>query len=241
MELAFEKMERIKSYQHVVEQIQSAIGSGTLKEGDKLPSELKLTRMFGASRGTIREALRVLEQKGLVTIKTGVKGGPTIKEANTQPMSDSIGLLIQHQKVSLGHLAEFRELLEGHIAATAARHAAPEDIRELADLLKDASVHVDTRPSGWEVFHKMDGRFHMTLARAAQNPLIQANLKTIHDNIKVYFHQHLPFSQSLLEDNLKDLSDILAAVQKKDDTLAHTLAKEHVAKFNRLMEGPVDA
>ena len=65
MNLNFTKMVPKKSYQHVVEQIQTAIMEGTLQQGDRLPSEMKLKESFDTSRGTVREALRVLEQKGL--------------------------------------------------------------------------------------------------------------------------------------------------------------------------------
>ena len=189
MELQFKKMKKIKSYQNVVDQIQSAICDGSLKDGDKLPSEMKLTKMFDTSRGTIREALRVLEQKGLISVKTGVKGGPIVKEANTIPMSESIALLISHQKVSLQHLAQFRKILEGHIAAQSALMAGKNEINQLKAILKEAKMHIKTKPSGWEEFHKMDAMFHMVLAKIAKNPLIEANLQSIHDNIQIYFNQ----------------------------------------------------
>jgi GntR family transcriptional repressor for pyruvate dehydrogenase complex len=116
MDLKFIKMVPQKSYQHVVEQIQTAIIDGELKQGDCLPSEMKLKDAFDTSRGTIREALRVLEQKGLIGIRTGVKRGAVIKAFNTEAMSDSMALLIRHGNVSLPHLAEFRKLLEGQVA-----------------------------------------------------------------------------------------------------------------------------
>ncbi len=136
MNLNFKKMVPLKSYQNVVGQIQEAICEGILKEGDRLPSEMKLKEMFDTSRGTIREALRVLEQKGLIVIKTGVNGGPTVREANTEPISDSIALLIQQQKVSLEHLAQFRTLMEGYISEQAALLAKKEDILRLEKILE---------------------------------------------------------------------------------------------------------
>ena len=241
MELQFKKMIKIKSYQNVVDQIQSAICDGSLKDGDKLPSEMKLTKMFDTSRGTIREALRVLEQKGLISVKTGVKGGPIVKEANTIPMSESIALLIRHQKVSLQHLAQFRKILEGHIAAQSALMAGKNEINQLKAILKEAKMHIKTKPSGWEEFHKMDATFHMVLAKIAKNPLIEANLQSIHDNIQIYFHQYLPFSDVLLMDNYEDLCKIVEAVENKNSITAQQLAETHVTKFNDLMEERLNA
>jgi len=241
MELQFKKMKKIKSYQNVVDQIQSAICNGSLKDGDRLPSEMKLTKMFDTSRGTIREALRVLEQKGLISIKTGVKGGPIVKEANTRPMSESIALLIRHQKVSLHHLAQFRKIMEGHIAAQTALMAGKNEINQLKAILKEAKMHIKTKPSGWEEFHKMDATFHMVLAKIAKNPLIEANLQSIHDNIQIYFNQYLPFSDALLMDNYEDLCKIVEAVENKNSITAQQLAETHVTKFNDLMEERLNA
>lgn len=241
MELQFKKMKKIKSYQNVVDQIQSAICNGSLKDGDKLPSEMKLTKMFDTSRGTIREALRVLEQKGLISVKTGVKGGPIVKEANTRPMSESIALLIRHQKVSLHHLAQFRKILEGHIAAQTALMAGKNEISQLKAILKEAKMHIKTKPSGWEEFHKMDATFHMVLAKIAKNPLIEANLQSIHDNIQIYFNKYLPFSDALLMDNYEDLCKIVEAVENKNSLAARQLAETHVTKFNDLMEERLNA
>ncbi len=72
----FQKAKQNRIFQDVVDQIQEAILQGRLKAGNKLPSERELQEIFQTSRGTLREALRVLEQKGLITIKTGVSGGP---------------------------------------------------------------------------------------------------------------------------------------------------------------------
>ena len=131
MTFQFTKMVPVKSYQHIVEQIESAIVNGELKQGERLPAEMKLKDMFDTSRGSVREALRVLEQKGLVDIKTGVKGGAVVKEANTSAISDSMALLIRCRKISLRHLAEFRQLLEGYAAERAAEIGRPEEVAEL--------------------------------------------------------------------------------------------------------------
>ena len=235
MNLNFTKMVPKKSYQHVVEQIQTAIIDGDLKQGDRLPSEMKLKDAFDTSRGTVREALRVLEQKGLISIRTGVKGGAVIKGVNTEAMGDSMGLLIRHGNVSLPHLAEFRELLEGHVAQQAARMANEEDIRVLKGILAEIRVLIETGPTGWETFHVLDAGFHQELAGVGQNPLLQANLATIHDNIHTYFHQYLPFSRGLLEEDYQDLCKIMAAVEKKDEGEAKRVARNHVARFSQLM------
>jgi DNA-binding FadR family transcriptional regulator len=236
MALSFTKMKPQKSYQHVVEQIQTAIFDGDIAPGERLPSEMKLKDMFETSRGTVREALRVLEHKGLVSIRTGVKGGARVNAANFEAMKTGMETLIRHKKVSLGHLAEFRELLEGHAAEQAALTAESGDIDCLEGILDDIRTHAATGPEDWDGFNRLDARFHQTLAEISGNPLLEANLNTIHDNIHAYFHQYLPFSVEALADDVRDLEVILSAVRDGDAQSAGEAAREHVAKFSRMME-----
>jgi len=235
MALTFTKMKPKKSYQHVVEQIQSAIFNGELVEGERLPSEMKLKELFDTSRGTVREALRVLEQKGLVRIRPGVKGGAHIEPANTQAIQEGMAVLIRHKKISLDHLAEFRELLEGQAAEQAAASALPGDIAQLHHILTRIRAHARTGPEDWDCFNELDALFHQTLARMGGNPLIQANLATIHENVHTYFRQFLPFSQALLETDIEDLAGILKAVENGRVKEAGELARNHVSRFTALM------
>jgi len=94
----FQKARQNRIFQDMVEQIQEAILQGTLNPGDKLPPERELKEVFEASRGTLREALRILEQKGLITIKTGVAGGAVVNALTTDQVSESLDLLIRYQK-----------------------------------------------------------------------------------------------------------------------------------------------
>jgi DNA-binding FadR family transcriptional regulator len=77
----FTQAKQNRIFEDVIRQVQDAILDGVLKPGDKLPAERELKEMLDVSRGTLREALRVLEIKGLITIKTGVNGGAIVRKA----------------------------------------------------------------------------------------------------------------------------------------------------------------
>ena len=79
MNQLFRAAKQNRIFQDVVEQIQEAIIEGHLKVGDRLPPERELKEMLQTSRSTLREALRVLEQKGLIEIKLGMGGGAVVK------------------------------------------------------------------------------------------------------------------------------------------------------------------
>ena len=131
----FRKTSQNRIYQDLVEQIQEAILAGKLKPGDKLPPQRELSEMFQTSRASLREALRVLEDKGLIEISLGISGGAIVKEANIDRISESLAFLIRYRKVSLHQLAEFRIVVEGFVAARACEVAKEDDIKKLKELI----------------------------------------------------------------------------------------------------------
>ncbi|MCP4718257.1 MAG: FadR family transcriptional regulator, partial [Desulfobacteraceae bacterium] len=167
----FKKAKQSRVFQDVVEQIQDAILSGKLEPGTKLPAERELKDMFNTSRGTLREALRVLEQKGLIEIKLGVTGGAIVKQIDADPIVQSLALLIRSGGVSLDHLAEFRIKIEGSIVELAAQRATPEDIQEMERLFKKAKTYFENQD--WENFLKTDQTMHTYFGTMSRNPVFQ--------------------------------------------------------------------
>ena len=232
----FQAAKQTKVFQDVVEQIQEAILDGRLRTGQTLPAERELKETFNISRGTLREALRVLEQKGLIEIKLGVGGGSVVKAVDTDQISESLGLLIRSQQVSLNHLAQFREDVEGIVAAHAAENRASEDIHKLKDLLHNADKCVKQGPSQRNAFIDIDKQIHMTLARITGNPVYISVLNSIHDNIHRYYDRFLSMEQPELEENFKDLCEMVRAIEKGDAPTARKVAKQHVKRFNKYMQ-----
>jgi DNA-binding FadR family transcriptional regulator len=232
----FQQVKQNRVFQDVVAQIQEAILQGKIMPGSRLPAERELTDIFKASRGTLREALRVLEQKGLISIKTGVKGGAVVNTLTTHPVSESLDLLIRYQRVSLRDLAEFREGVEGMVAAMAAKRASKEDLHSLKGLLKEAGVCLKQGTPGWEAFIRIDNQIHMTLAKMAGNPVYESVLRTVYDHIHRYFDRFLQREEEVILENYKDLKEIVKAVEEGRAEKASRLVQDHVSRFNRRME-----
>jgi GntR family transcriptional repressor for pyruvate dehydrogenase complex len=232
----FQTAKQTKVFQDVVAQIQEAILDGRLKTGDTLPSERHLKDMFNISRGTLREALRVLEQKGLIEIKLGVGGGSVVKDVNADQVSESLALLIRSQKVSLNHLAEFREDVEGIVAAHAAKRCTEADILKLRELLNEARKCIDQGTSQRDAFIEIDKQIHMTLAAVAQNPIYISVLHSVHENIHRYYEKYLSMEERELKENYEDLSDLVNTVEKGQADKARDLARDHVHRFNQYMK-----
>jgi DNA-binding FadR family transcriptional regulator len=223
-------------YQDIVEQIQRAIMDRKLNPGDMLPPERELKEVFKTSRGTLREALRVLQEKGLIEIRLGTGGGAVIKDFSTDQMSETLALMIRFQKVSLEHLAEFREGVEGSVVTLAVRRAQSSDLRELRKLLADAKMHADAGISHWEEFLESDKKLHVKLAQISGNPVYLFVYQTIHDNIHLYYEEFLPGDAEMMRENYQDLSDMVAAVEQKDERKARRLTQIHIQRFFRYMK-----
>ena len=232
----FQHAKQSRVFQDIIHQIQEAILQGRLKAGDKLPAERKLKELFNTSRGTLREALRVLEQKGLITIKTGTSGGAIVKNVTTRNVSESLDLLIRSQKISLNDLAQFRRDIEGIVTGLAARHIDKEGIDALEGIIEEMKTYVDGGVSNWDKFISADNNFHMMLARIAGNPLYESVLGTVHENITRYYNSFLERDASLISQNYQDMCDILEAVKSRDVSKAKSLARSHVKRFNKFME-----
>lgn len=236
MSLLFRKAKRSRIFQDVVEQIQGAILDGRIKPGDKLPAERELGEIFGTSRGTLREALRVLEQKGLIEIRLGVVGGAIVKDPGGEQITESLAMLIRSQKISLHHLAEFREDVESTVAGMAARRATAEDIQHLRDLLSRAETYWKAGVERFPEFMRVDEKMHMALASIAGNPMYEVILRTVHDNIHIYYDRFLPSGMDKMDENFQDLKQLVDAVAKGHVGRAGKLARDHVHRFNRYME-----
>ncbi|MCP3875921.1 MAG: FadR family transcriptional regulator [Desulfobacteraceae bacterium] len=230
----FKKAKQSRVFQDIVEQIQDAIINGKLEPGAKLPAERELKDMFNTSRGTLREALRVLEQKGLIEIKLGVSGGAIIKHMDAEPIVESLALLIRSGEVSLKHLSEFRIKIEGSLVEIAASRATKEDIKELEILFNKAKGYYEK--DDWGNFLKTDEKMHMYIGTMTRNPVFQFVQKSIHDNIHQYYEEYLPMNKKRTLENLTDFEKIIKAMKINDSQTASATIIDHVKRFNDKMQ-----
>jgi GntR family transcriptional repressor for pyruvate dehydrogenase complex len=231
----FKQARQNRTFEDVILQIQDAILCGELKEGDRLPSERKLGEIFKVSRGTLREALRVLEQKGLITIRTGVRGGAQVSPVNAR-MREGLGLLLRLQKISLRELAEFREVVEGAMAAQAARKATRADANDLRSCVDRIQEYMAAPESLWEQIREEDNKFHRLLSRIAGNRLFESVLDIVYTHFQQYFDQYLPKEERIAKRIHRDLRAITEAIRTGDEREAFSLVQGHIQWFNAAME-----
>jgi GntR family transcriptional regulator, transcriptional repressor for pyruvate dehydrogenase complex len=161
----FEPISRQKTYEIVAERLLGLISSRHLGPGDALPAERELVELYGVGRSSIREALRMLESKGV--IRSGGNGSFTVAEfGNT--LNNSLDFLLSVDEADYGELFEVRRILEGEAAALAASRRRDEDVVEMAAEI----AAMENGLGSEEGFITADLRFHLTIAKASGNRLI---------------------------------------------------------------------
>ena len=166
----------VKVFERVAEQIEKRILDGELRVGDRLPTERELAEQFRVSRTAVREALKILAQKGLVDMRPG--RGTIVIDGAREAMENSIGLLMKMKVGEVGssdNLVEVRTILETEIAALAAARATEKDIAAMREAIRIMDESLDDA----DEFIAADNGFHEALAQATQNALILTLLNSI--------------------------------------------------------------
>jgi DNA-binding FadR family transcriptional regulator len=152
--------------QQIADELRKLIVSGKLSEGDSLGREPELVERFGVSRPSLREALRILEAEGLISVVRGMLGGVVVHEPDERMTARTAALVLQARRVPLADVYEARTLLEPIavrvLASMRSRRAA---VAELRQLIKE-QLRVITEP---EAFGPANGRFHERLVALAGN------------------------------------------------------------------------
>ncbi len=209
-------------YEQIVNQIEARISDGHLKVGEKLPSEFELADQFEVSRTAIREAVKILRQKGLIDILPGK--GTFVTNGTPVAMQQSFDMLRKFGSIEgYLNLVEVREIMEPQIAEIAAGRITEEYILAM----KEAFEAMESANENADIFVEADLDFHLALAEATQNPLIPALMDTIIGLLREQRKQ-----TALVEGGLRrgqtHHKRILEAIIQRDPQAARVAMKDHL-------------
>lgn len=219
--------------QQIANEIAISIRDGFYPQGRRLPSERDLAEQFKVSRPTVREAMIILEARGLVKPRQGA--GVYVTEAprpETTPPELDIGPF---------ELMEARALIEGHTSALAATTILDEEIQELAVILQDMAEEHELGA----LVDLADRRFHVAIARATRNNALVAMVENLWDL------RYTPACRSMLDRAssvraqplVDDHRGIFEAIKARDPIAARTAMREHLGQVldNLLIVAETDA
>ena len=170
----FTQVERSRAFESIVSQIEEAIYSGRLKPGDNLPSERSLVDQFHVSRSSIREALRILENMGLIRTRAGSKSGPTVSLRTTEGISRLLHGTIRANQVSLSDIVQYRMMSGAMANRLACIKRTSDDVTRLRETVEHMRRCED---SG---FADLDARFHEQIRDIAGNELMSILNASVH-------------------------------------------------------------
>jgi GntR family transcriptional repressor for pyruvate dehydrogenase complex len=157
----------------VAQDLMQRILTGEYDDASILPSERVLQDSYGVSRTVVREALKLLAARGLVT--TGGGQGAVIGKNLTAPAIDALLLAFHRAHVRLDDLLNTRLLIEPEVAALAAQHATSLQIRRLYELCQALAdlANSDQPAQAASRSYDLNAQFHTLLAQASQNPVLE--------------------------------------------------------------------
>jgi len=226
----FEPVKNQRISDEILRQIRDAVMSGKFQVGDRLPNERALAEQFAASRPSVREALRGLEQAGVIYIKKGVNGGVFVADADHRMVSRPFQTLLQMRKVTMDNIVEARLIFEPEAARLAAQRAEPEDLEQMQAVIEKMSGAV----KAGELPASFDLKFHKLIARAARNPILEMLSESMLE-VASQVITNLHPSTDVLKHVVKRHKEVFEAVRNHDSDLAFAVMSKHIIDVrNRL-------
>lgn len=199
-----------------------------LSAGDQLPKEADMLGEYGVGRGTLREALRVLETCGLIVVKPGPRGGPVVQSVHPEDFGRVASLFFQFAEVTYREVVEARLILEPTAVRLAAqRQKQSAAARELVRLAEDGPSAPDE-----ESYLHVTADFHASVIALGGNSLVTLVCQSLGEIYRDRM-QGVLFPKNRQSGVHAVHADIARAVLAGDDRRAETLMAEHMEEYKR--------
>ena len=216
----------------IAESIENDILSGELKVGDKLPSENRLSEMFGVSRNVIREALRLVKERGLVEISTG--SGIYVSRPKSALIGKNLNRMVAVNNYLLSDFFDMRMTLE----IKAIRMAAVSITDEELDKLERTITVMKEMSDNSVAFGEAENRFHYLIAKASRNAFLKIFIESLMDAQAVYTTEEL--GGSYCREIVHDHEKIFCALKHHNEAECERYMAQHVANAYEWMQVKTD-
>lgn len=229
---SFETLPRRRIYEAIVGQIKEAVVRRELEPGDRLPSEKEMMRLFGVSNMAVREAMRTLEQQGMIRIRKGGGGGCFISEINHDALTSFFSLAMVQGKVNLHDLTEIRLMVEPELTRLAAVRGNADDVRDLEKMHDEAEhlISIGSPVSGANI------DFHGRLALASGNHLAVMLSSSLRDLLLELMNARTESKKAQLEVQ-QHHARIIEAVKRRDAESACDEMRQHILWLDSRLGG----
>ncbi|MQA04861.1 MAG: FCD domain-containing protein [Streptosporangiales bacterium] len=213
--------------QRIVSQVEELLSNEQLRPGDRLPSEREMAQLLGASRPSLREAVRVLQAQGRLVVKHG-QGVFVAEPKSAQALRSALG----SAEISINELFAMREVLEVPAAGWAAEHIAPEHIGQLTEVLDELDAAFDDDPEDFERLARLDAGFHLLIADIAENRFLHQTSHVLHEMLMSGMQTTLLIPGRREKSKVQHLR-IIDALRDRDAAGARRAARVHIRSAHR--------
>jgi len=227
--------------QQVADELRRRIVSGELSEGDSLGSEPELIERFGVSRPSIREALRILEAEGLISVMRGMLGGVVVHEPDHRMTARTAALVLQTRNVPLADVYEARTLIEPiAVRVTASGRSRRAAAEQLRTLVKEQLRLVEER----DAFVPANARFHQRLVALAGNRTLTVVAEMLNEVVEravtaLHLTPHSPDSVPSRRRALRSQERLIGLIEAGEAIAAEQHWRAHMAEVGRVLLGQV--
>ena len=222
----------------VADEIKNWVVEQRLQPGDRLPGEAELIRRFGMSKGTIREAMRLLQAQGLVETKTGPGGGSFVGAVTRERANALLANYFYFRDVTIGDIYQIRIALEPELVAGLAGNLTEAQLGELEAIMERyAEPAADSEEERRQ--HVDSLRFHARLSDFAQNEMLGyfiSFMAQILTDLTVYKRLYTTPNLYLWQRGREHQLDLLAALRRGDAEDARRIMRSHMEGARGLME-----
>lgn len=230
-------VDRTRTHQVILRQVEELLTSGRLRPGDRLPPERALAEQLGVSRPSVREALKVLEALGVVET-TGGQGrdsGAVVVARPGAAIGAAMRIHVATQGLPIADLVETRALLESSAMRRLGRRVATEaDGVALLRPAEDLLMAMKAPGLSPEEFHHLDTAFHLALAEAAGNVVVHVVMASLRQAIEGYVLDavpRLPDWRTTSAALRRQHAAILTALRRGDGETAAGVVDRHIHRF----------
>lgn len=235
----FTPVQTRRTFEEAADQIAEKVRTGELRTGDRLPGERSLAAQMEISRPTLREAVKVLVDAGVLEVRRGPGGGMYV--ATDVVPTDLVRHSALLRLAEIAAVLEARRMLEPQVALLAAERATEEDFEALERSIEAMRRIVD---GGWHQRHEdrflqLDVQFHLALARAAGNPTVETLMRILFRQLEIArdMAMHVPTTP---EWTIDIHERTLAAVRGGEADEVEAVMDEHLGRMERTYEGEPD-
>jgi GntR family transcriptional regulator, transcriptional repressor for pyruvate dehydrogenase complex len=227
-ELGRDRKRTLKTSEFIARDLAAYIVDQELPEGTSLPPEREMIESFAIGRNTLREALRILETRGVLTIRSGPGGGPVVRRPRPSDLGEALTLILQFESTTFQEVMAARAWLEPIVAGSAAAHITKAEVAAL----REVNAAIIEAPDDPDAFNRHNRRFHSLIAESSGNVVLQIFVQTmmaIGDGRAVGISYPPPLVTAVAEIHER----IIAALEASNAQAAEEAMREHLNEANR--------